>query len=128
MIYILLLFINSISAEELFAGNGLRTYLHTILHNRTINMNCTTYDDCYALLCSYILQPDEAYVIIKPNEWKGNCGTLNNTDNRLLDADFGYNNNYYETKTVSDASLLLCKLSNTPKQIYYFIYNCSFAK
>jgi len=118
-----------VHTTNLFAGNGLQTYAHTILHDRTININCITYDDCYNLLCSYIVQP-VYLVIIKPNYWNGNCNQLNINDNRLLDAEFdiysGNTSKTYYTKTVSGASILLCELNNNINQIQYSIFNCTF--
>lgn len=132
MIFLLVLYLSCVDiafANELFAGNGLQTFAHTILHDRIINTNCTTYDDCYNLLCSYIVQP-VYLVIIKSNYWSGNCYGLNMNDDRLLDVEFDvYNGNInetYYTKTLSEASYLLCKLNNTIKQIQYFIFNCTF--
>ncbi len=126
---IVLCLINPIYTTNLFAGDGLQTFAHTILHDRIINANCTTYDDCYDLLCSYMFQP-VYLVIIKPNYWNGNCYQLNMNDNRLLDAEFDiYNGNIsklYYTKTVSEVSILLCMLNNNTAQIQYFIFNCSF--
>lgn len=132
MIFLLVLYLSCVDiafANELFAGNGLQTFAHTILHDRIINTNCTTYDDCYNLLCSYIVQP-VYLVIIKSNYWSGNCYGLNMNDDRLLDVEFDvYNGNVnetYYTKTLSEASYLLCKLNNNTKQIQYYIFNCTF--
>ena len=131
LLYLLYLLsrVDIICATELFAGNGLQTYAHTILHNRIINTNCTTYNDCYTLLCSYIIQP-VYLVIIKPNYWNGNCHGVNMNDTRLLDAEIDiYNGNVnktYYTKTLSGASHLLCKLNNNTNKIQYFIFNCTF--
>lgn len=127
MILIFLYFINLISADELFAGNGLQTYAYEILHDRVINVNCTTYDDCYEVLCEYSFLP--IYMVtVKPNKWNGNCNSLNMADNRLLSAEFDVGKNQYNTKTISEASVLLCKLNNVTNLIYYFIYDCEFSK
>jgi hypothetical protein len=114
----------------LFAGNGLITYGHTILHNRIIEINCTTYDDCYNLLCDYIDEPIFP-VVLKPNTWTNACHELNLNDERLLltETDVYYlnkNHKYYMTKTVSDLSILLCNLNKEPElyQIIYFGITC----
>lgn len=109
---------------QLFAGNGLKTSAHTLLHDRIIEMNCTTYDDCYGLLCAYMFDGTVYDVLVEANNWDGDCQQLNSTDNRLLSAEFYTQNSDYETKTVSDASILLCLLKGN--QINYFGLNCSF--
>lgn len=131
MFYLLLLaFINIISTEHLFAGNGLRTYAHNIFRNRILEMNCTTYSDCYSLLCNYIYQP-MYYITIVPNYWNGDCRSLNMNDDKLFIAQFdvytrtGYNKTV-STKTISDASKFLCMMSNNSyiRDIYYNGENC----
>ena len=127
--------LRGMKSEDLFAGDGLQTYGYTILHHRLINMNCTTYSDCYYLLCSYDYG-DIFPVFIVPNERNNDCDQLNSTDIRLLKTEFtvyyknGNLRNYYETKTVSEASLLLCKLKLDMhiKQIFYFGLKCNFSK
>jgi hypothetical protein len=128
MITFIIFFIDLIVGDtslQLFAGNGLKTSAHTILHNRIIYMNCTTYDDCYYLLCGYLL--DDVYdIVIEPNQWAGNCDQLNSTDKRLLLADFFTETHDFETRTVSDASFILCVLKkiNNTERIGYFGLKC----
>lgn len=130
LLIILLLFMSRGLANQMFAGNGLTTYSHTILHNRIMEMNCTTYDDCYELLCDFLAEP--VFIVqIKPLQWNGYCNNLNKTDNRLFKADFdayhnGIYNGTYETNTNSDASMLLCALSKNTNitSIYYSNFGC----
>ena len=113
-------------ADQLFAGNGLVTYSYDILHPHNIYiMNCTTYDDCYELLCDFLSDP--IYVVqVQPRQWNGNCDDLNPIDFRLMWADFdAYHNsifnNTYETKTNSEASIILCLLGkNTSLNFIYY--------
>jgi len=114
--------------RELFAGNGLKTSAHTLLHDRIIEMNCTTYDDCYDLLCAYMFDGTVYDITVTANDWDGDCHQLNSTDNRLLSAEFYTNNQTYQTETVSDASILLCMLNRKSNgdQIDYFGFNCTF--
>ena len=77
--YLLFLFVNMIitkNQNNLFAGNGLKTFSHIILHNKIIEMDCNTYDDCYDLLCEYIIQP-VFLVVTEPYNWNGDCNHLN---------------------------------------------------
>jgi hypothetical protein len=132
MLLIIILFLISTSSQsDLFAGNGLKTYTQNILNNKIIEIDCSTYDDCYELLCSYMYQPI-FLITIKPNYWNKNCDELNKTDNRLLSAEIdSYINNKYVgynlTNTVSDNSIALCMLNKnkTINQLQYFIYNCT---
>lgn len=132
MLLIILLFslINVTLQSSLFSGNGLKTYTRYIFSNQIIEMNCTTYDDCYNLLCSYAFQPIDL-IILKPNYWNHNCDKLNKTDNRVLAAEIDlYSGNkfigYTLTNTVSDNSITLCALNknNTITQLQYFIIDC----
>jgi len=132
MFLIILLLICNTLQDSLFAGNGLKTYAHNILNGQTFEMDCTTYDDCYEILCTYMLQPMFA-ITLKPYYWNQSCDILNKNDNRLLAAEIDfYSNNkfvgYSITNTVSDTSILLCKLNknSTINQLQYFVYNCSF--
>ena len=134
LIFLLFLFVNMIitkNQNNLFAGNGLKTFSHIILHNKIIEMDCNTYDDCYDLLCEYIIQP-VFLVVTEPYNWNGDCNHLNKTDSRQLIAEFDtyHNDNFdnnYTTETNSDTSLLLCELNknNNITQIQYFIFNCT---
>lgn len=72
-----------VSTDTLFSGSGLTIYAYNILRGDTLEMNCTTYDDCYDLLCSYLIQP-MYLVTIKPNVWDEPCSTLYKDDNRKL--------------------------------------------
>lgn len=136
MTYIILLVLINVlvipvATEQLFAGNGLTTYAYNVYNGETLEMNCTTYNDCYWLLCGYLFQP--MYVVtVNPNYWNGSCVELNKDDNRTLEAEFYvYNNNdpigSNSTLTVSDASILLCALNNNKlvTKIYFFPNNCS---
>jgi len=141
LIFVLFFIINAVfhivlPTKNLFAGNGLVTYSRTILHDRIIEMNCTTYDDCYNLLCSYLYEP-VYLVIIDPNDWNGACDNLE-ADSRLLLAQLDvYKGNipYKSLKisTVGQASKLLCELKkdelcNNGKfhyRIEYTIYKCN---
>jgi hypothetical protein len=130
MLIILICTLSICSASQLFAGNGLRTYSHTILHDKIIEVNCTTYDDCYDLLCSFLFQP--VYLVtLNPNNWNGNCNTLNRNDNRQILAEIdtyigNTNVGVYNTKTVSDSSLILCSVNKNSNitEISYFVYSC----
>ena len=155
MIYIILLFlisvaVGSVSTEQMFAGNGLTTYAYNVFNGETIEINCTTYDDCYFLLCSYLFQP--MYIVtVKPDNWNqrfrygssqaasqswnGSCLELDKDDNRRLAAElYTYNNNYpigaNTTHTVSDTSILLCMLNENKviTKIYYFVDDCDLSK
>lgn len=114
----------------LFAGDGVITYAHTVLHDRVIETNCTTNNDCYDLLCAYLYQP--IYLIeIVPNVWSGNCNQLDE-DNRSLSAgldiyDNNHNHQTYYTNTVSSMSKLLCTIKKKKNQIkiYYFGIDCA---
>lgn len=131
MIYIILLLVvtglfGQIIPEILFGGDGLTIYQHTILHNRILEINCTTYDDCYQLLYDLNYEPIFFSKIV-PFTWNGLCDQLNNTDNRLLQSeiDVYYYHNIYKTfyaNTCSENSILLCKLAKdkTVKRIYYY--------
>lgn len=120
------LLVRASSGNQLFAGNGLVTYSYDILHpNDIYQMNCTTYNDCYELLCDFLSEP--IYVVqIQPRQWNGNCTDLNPSDSRLLWAYFdayhnGIYNNTYKTKTNSEASRLLCLLGkNTSLNFIYY--------
>ena len=110
---------------NLFAGNGLTTYGYTINHG-IIEMNCSDYDDCYSLLCEYTWIPTYYLIIIKPNDWDGNCDKLNNSDSRQFDAEidvFDGNKVYetYITSNVSDASIWLCMI-NKNKNVTHLEY------
>ena len=129
---ILLLLIRDTLQDNIFAGNGLKTYAQNILNGQTFEMDCTTYDDCYEILCTYMFQPMFS-VTLKPYFWNQSCDTLNKNDNRLLAAEIdSYSNSNYlgdnSTNNVSDMSVLLCKLNknSTINQLQYFVYNCSF--
>ena len=128
MIVLIILFFTLISADQLFAGNGLKTSAHTLLHDRIIEMNCTTYDDCYGLLCAYMFDGTVYDIIVQANDWNGRCNELDSTDDRLLSAEFYVNNQTYETQTVSDVSILLCLLNQKSPGglIDYFGLNCTF--
>jgi len=125
-VFLFLTIVNS----ALFAGNGLKTYSKDILHGRTIEQECTTYDDCYELLCYFLSSP--IYIVdIKPNEWNGDCASLGNVDDRILKADLeAYHNNIYNgtysSKTNSGASILLCRLAKntTINAIIYELNDC----
>lgn len=114
----------------LFAGMGLETFSFMILHNRYIEMNCSSYNDCYELLCDFMYQP-VYLVIIEPKSWVGDCIRLKLDDERLLDAYFsvyiyGKYEGYFETKTVSEASYLLCALAkiSSVNRIDYNVFDC----
>lgn len=128
IIYILC-FIVSILAKDspqLFAGAGLTTYIYTLNHG-VLEMNCTTYDDCYDLL-STPAWPEDYQQIIKPNDWSGNCSELDNGDDRMLNATLittaGYKfYKWYDIYNLSGASSLLCTLNkkiNITKIYYYY--------
>ncbi len=112
-------------ANDFFAGNGLKTETYILLHNQIIEINCTTYNDCYNLLCDFLLDPIDI-ITVEANQWNGNCEGLNIDDHRLLLSQYNNNNVYYTTKTVSEASILLCnlKLNKTSSKIYYSIFDC----
>lgn len=127
---ILFLFIQSIVARNLFAGNGLKTFEHTIF-DKVIEFDCTTYDECYELLCQYIYEPIYL-VVIKPILWNGDCQNLNN-DSRQFVASFDmYCDEKYidsvNTTILSEASQLLCLIAkdNFITQVQYFGTNCTF--
>jgi hypothetical protein len=114
---------------DLFAGAGLQTYAHTVFSG-IVEMNCTTNDDCYEVLCDYQFQP-LYYVDIVPNNWNGNCARLP-PDYRTLLAEFvtfTVNNSItsYSTSTVSGASVLLCFLNTNTSivEIQYYGYSCA---
>lgn len=120
--------INTVS--PLFAGNGATTLVYYLFHNDPVEMSCTTNDDCYSLLCQFIDGPIEL-VVIKPNDWKGNCEVLRHTDNRHLAAELdAYTGNKFLnttiTKTVSDMSTALCYLHQNTNitEITYFRVSC----
>ena len=129
MLFFILFFVNLV-ISNLFAGNGLETFEYTI-DGKIINMNCTTNDDCYELLCSYMFDPTQYAVIVQPIEWNGNCSELNQTDNRQLasyvDAFNGRKYTSFNPLTVSDTSILLCTLGQNKSiiQIQYLIYDCT---
>ena len=114
----------------MFTGNGLITYANNVFNGETIEMNCTTYNDCYYLLCSYLFQP--MYLIrVQPQIWNGSCSNLYKDDNRKLDTElYLYHNKtpigMNTTKTISDLSISLCKLNQNKfiTKIYYFPDDC----
>lgn len=118
----LILIIGIISSQkDLFAGNG----LVVDVNNGGFELNCTTYDDCYSLLCSLILFPTDYIINLKPNKWNGNCKKLKN-DTRSMAAlyDVYYNRKLimeYAENTVSEASILLCSLKNYTRIQYWGI-------
>ena len=127
--------IPEVPAADLFAGNGLITYSYNILHDHEIiEMNCTTYNNCYELLCDFLSDP--IYVVkVHAKQWDGNCDDLDSTDFRVMWADFDvydgiiYNNSY-KTKTNSDASKLLCVLGKNTSftDIYYMNFDCEISQ
>lgn len=126
------LFFQLLIASNLFAGNGLKTFEHTIL-DKIIEFDCATYNECYELLCQYIYEP-VFLVIIKPKLWDGDCDNLNH-DTRQFVASFDmYHGNQYiisiNTTTLSEASKLLCLVGkdNFVTQVQYFGINCTFDK
>lgn len=127
-INIILLFITIvISKSNLFAGNGLKVNTYT-MYNGIIQFNCTTYNDCYNLLCMPMM-PDDYLITIKPNYWNGNCSTLNNNTTPLISQINTYTNNQYNsynTSTLSDMSKLLCILNKNTNitRIEYYGFGC----
>lgn len=115
--------------NDLFAGAGLQTFAHTIFSG-IVEMNCTTNDDCYELLCDYQFQP-LYYVDIRPNNWNGNCSELGPNDSTLsAEFDVFIGNKLitaYITSTLSEASIRLCLLSKNTSitEIQYYGYSCS---
>lgn len=131
MFYFILTMITIINGDDLFSGNGLQTYAHTILHDRVIKADCSTNNDCYDLLCSYIFQP-VYLVIVDPKAWIGDCNKLTSSDNRILNGyiDVIYTNSLpktYHLLTPKKTSIQLCKLAkdNNVRQIQYTIWNCT---
>ena len=131
MLLFIIFLIKLISADEQFAGNGLKTFGYQI-DNKILEVDCMTYDDCNELLCSYIYQL-VYMVVVKPNQWKGDCSQLNTNDTRQLESyiDIFNGSTYYGTfnpGTISDTSIALCRLGQNKSitLIQYFIYNCSF--
>jgi hypothetical protein len=129
--FILLLFL-SVSANDLFAGNGIATYSYSI-YGEKFNMNCTTYDECHYLLCNFLSNSTLYLKIIEPNYWTGNCSQLNSNDNRTLAAFldvYNINNKLiieYIVSTISHASQILCKLGQNKsisKIEYIGPFNC----
>ena len=137
MFAIILLYFNIIIAKandnyDWFAGNGLTTYAFDIKNGET-EANCTTYDDCYSLLCEYTLIPTYYLIIIVPNPWSGNCSDLYRNDSRPLSSELDMYDgeklvSAYFTNNASDTSTSLC-LSGKKKnitQIQYTGFNCFF--
>lgn len=96
-------------------------------------MKCTTYDDCYDLLCYFLQEPMFIFTTISPNYWNGTCDTLNNNDDRSLTAEFDlYSGNKFigynvsQTVSVSEASILLCNLilNKSVTNIMYYPSSC----
>lgn len=111
---------------ELFAGAGLNSFSTSIFNGKTIEMKCTTYNDCYELLCDFLSVPIDVDTL-KPIEWNSSCDKLNKNDNRMLIAYLYQDLTSYSVKTLSDASVLLCELgkNNNAGKIYYIMFNCT---
>jgi hypothetical protein len=106
-------------SQDLFAGAGLTIYTYT-QYNGILETNCTTYDDCYDILCTPTL-PNDYLTTLKPNYWPGTCTKLNNTDNRLLNAQLYIKTTPYRIYYVSQLSIFLCNNCNATKIVYYGI-------
>ena len=125
--FLITTFAKTNTQPQLFAGNGLKTYTYT-MYNGILEMNCSTYNDCYNFLCMPVM-PDDYLMIIKPNYWSGNCKQLNDMNNNTFNAGLNivYDNKiykWYDVYNISQASLLLCKLnkhSNITRIEYYGI-------
>ena len=107
-----LLFVSLISGQ-LFAGNGLNMNVYT-QNNGILVMNCSTYDDCYNLLCTPTFPGDYLQTLV-PNAWVGDCNKLFKEDGRDVDSEIdafsGYKlDNWYITSNLSGISILLCTL------------------
>lgn len=127
MLFLLLLNIELIFG--LFAGNGLKTWAKSLDGTITVT-DCLDYDQCYNTLCDYSFLP-VYWVEVRPYAWKNNCSYLDPTDDRYLSSEIDiYNSDgylgYYETTTVSDASILLCALGKNKSitMIEFTGYGC----
>lgn len=117
-IMLLLLFIHCTLQYPLFAGNGIAINTYTE-YNGMIVTNCTTYDDCYEILC-VPLMPDDYLVVLKPNYWPGDCNTLGG-DDRKMDAEMNMGSLWYNISTVSELSVFLCENWSAKKIIFYLL-------
>lgn len=107
--------------QYLFGGNGILINTYTE-YNGILETNCTSYDDCYDILCEPLM-PNDYLTILKPNTWSGNCSDLKG-DNRLLEAQLRIINGFvkwYTTHTISQLSMLLCDNYNATKIIFYLL-------
>jgi hypothetical protein len=119
--------------QELFAGAGLITFGFDLDNNSLVSNNCTTYDDCYNLLCYYIDYPLFP-TLIKVNPWNLECSHLKVQDNRHLFCEFDIyytNGTVKESRTVGTvtaASKFLCDTSKNDDiyltHIAYFGIEC----
>jgi len=103
-----------VSSQYLFSGAGITINIYNLNHGVLV-MNCSTYDDCYNLLCMPMM-PDDYLIVIIPNYWKSDCDKLDTNYTNVLHAEIDafidrklYN--WYVADTISDASVLFCKLN-----------------
>ena len=115
------------TASELFAGAGIITIAYDA-NNNQLETNCSTYDDCYMLLCLFLSDPGYGLITITPEVYKDECGSLQYQDERQIDALMytNVNNNTYSFYNMSYASNLLCQFGKDKniQEIDYFYIQC----
>ena len=104
--YFLIFLFCVIDAKGLFAGNGITTSTYTD-NGQVINFGCNTYDDCYQLFCTFLVDPTFMLTTIQPYPYQGNCNSLDATDGRSMNVEI----NNYIINNISQASILLCQLN-----------------
>lgn len=123
--FLILLLLNLISTEDLFAGCGSKVRIH-LIPGQIMDFNCTTHDDCYSLICTSV-RLDPYNITLIPVRCNVNCSQLNMNDDRPLGSEIdAYTDKgvykYYSTHSISDASKALCIMTKDSKFRWAQIY------